>query len=153
MKKFSYSLVLLCIAVSFLLLTCNPEVEGVAPMGPGSINVAKRSRSEVKFPFFRTSNLLLICWTPVIRSLSESKLLAVYRCPEDLMPPRRLFSLGFALRPLNGYCRHHTISRRLWKMLLQPLFCNCTCREWSEVSSVELVAIDTNSMATKLASF
>lgn len=46
MKKFSYSLVLLCIAVSFLLLTCNPEVEGAAPMGPGSINVAKRSRSE-----------------------------------------------------------------------------------------------------------
>ena len=55
--------------------------------------------------------------------------------------------------PLTGIAAYHTISRHLWKMLLQPLFCNCTCREWSEVSSVELVAIDTNSMATKLASF
>lgn len=55
--------------------------------------------------------------------------------------------------PLTGIAAYDTISRRLWKMLLQPLFCNCTCREWSEVFSVELVAIDTNSMATKLASF
>ena len=59
MKKFSCSLVLLCL-VSILVLACSHDGEAFAPLPGGSINAADRremKRSEVTERFHLVSNL------------------------------------------------------------------------------------------------
>ena len=42
MKKFSSSLVFLCLTVSVLLLACSHDGEAFAPLPPGTVNGVKR---------------------------------------------------------------------------------------------------------------
>lgn len=66
MKKFSSSLVLLCIAVSFLLLVCSHDGEAAFPLHEGSINAPKRRemrKSEVTEQFHFVSKWFRLFFT------------------------------------------------------------------------------------------
>lgn len=67
MKKFSSSLVLLCLAVSFLLLVCSHDGEAAIPLPKGSINAPKRRemrKSEVTEQFHFVSKCFRLLLYP-----------------------------------------------------------------------------------------